>query len=144
MKCTQFYPVLMTGQVADTARFFIDHLRFKALFESDWYVHLQSSEDDTVNLAVLQKDHDTVPRAARGASAGGVLLNFEVADVDAEYARAQQTGLKIVLPLRDEDFGQRHFHRARAGGRADRRHHAHRAQRGVQGAVPGRRWVILN
>ena len=109
MKCTQFYPVLMTGQVADTARFFIDHLRFKALFESDWYVHLQSSEDDTVNLAVLQKDHDTVPRAARGASAGGVLLNFEVADVDAEYARAQQTGLKIVLPLRDEDFGQRHF-----------------------------------
>ena len=83
MKCTQFYPVLMTGQVADTARFFIEHLRFKALFESDWYVHLQSSEDDTVNLAVLQKDHDTVPRA-------------------------------------------------------------HRAQRGVQGAVPGRRWVILN
>ena len=109
MKCTQFYPVLMTGQVADTARFFIDHLRFKALFESDWYVHLQSSEDDTVNLAVLQKDHDTVPKAARGASAGGVLLNFEVANVDAEYARAQQTGLKIVLPLRDEDFGQRHF-----------------------------------
>ena len=74
MKCTQFYPVLMTGQVADTARFFIDHLRFKALFESDWYVHLQSSDDDTVNLAVLQKDHHTVPRAARGASAGGVLL----------------------------------------------------------------------
>ena len=105
MKCTQFYPVLMTGQVDDTARFFIDHLRFKALFESDWYVHLH----DTVNLAVLQKDHDTMPKAARGASAGGVLLNFEVADVDAEYARAQQTGLKIVLPLRDEDFGQRHF-----------------------------------
>ena len=38
-----------------------------------------------------------------------MLLKFEVADVDAEYARAQQTGLKIVLPLRDEDFGQRHF-----------------------------------
>ena len=108
MKCTQFYPVLMTGQVADTARFFIDHLRFKALFESDWYVHLQSSDDDTVNLAVLQKDHDTVPRAARGASAGGVLLTFEVADLDAEYVRAQLTCLKIVLPLRDEDFGQRH------------------------------------
>ena len=115
MKCTQFYPVLMTGRVADTARFFIDHLRFKALFESDWYVHLQSSEDDTVNLAVLQKDHHTVPRAARGASAGGVLLNFEVADVDAEYARAQQAGLKIVLPLRDEDFGQRHFIRLQVG-----------------------------
>ena len=65
----------------------------------------------------MQPTSDDAPFARRsplGAflkseAAGGVLLNFEVADVDAEYARAQQTGLKIVLPLRDEDFGQRHF-----------------------------------
>lgn len=109
MKCTQFYPVLMTAQVADSARFFVEHLRFKPVFESDWYVHLQSSEDESVNLALLQRDHDTIPAAGRGASAGGLLLNFEVADVDAEYARAQKQGLKILLPLRDEEFGQRHF-----------------------------------
>ncbi len=109
MKCTQFYPVLMTDCVAETARFFVQRLRFQPVFDSDWYVHLQSAEDAAVNLAVLQRDHHTVPAAARGTTAAGLLLNFEVADVDAEYARAQAAGLTMLLPLRDEDFGQRHF-----------------------------------
>lgn len=39
-----------------------------------------------------------------------MLLNFEVADVDAEYARlVDGAGLRPQLPLRSEDFGQRHF-----------------------------------
>lgn len=108
MKCTQFYPVLMTERVAETATFYCNHFRFQPTFESDWYVHLQSSEDDSVNIAVLQGDHQTVPEAARG-KVGGLLLNFEVEDVDAEYDRAQQAKLPILLPLRDEPFGQRHF-----------------------------------
>ena len=109
MKCSQFYPVLMTERVANCAHFFARHFRFKPVFESDWYVHLISAEDESVNLAVLQRDHPTIPAVGRGASAGGLLLNFEVADVDAEYARAQAAGLPILLPLRNEDFGQRHF-----------------------------------
>ena len=108
MKCTQFYPVILTGYVAETARFYRDHFRFRAAFESDWYVHLQSAEDEGVNLAVLQGDHETVPQSGRGRTAG-VILNFEVEDVDAEYARAEASGLPVLLPLRDEPFGQRHF-----------------------------------
>lgn len=38
-----------------------------------------------------------------------MILNFEVEDVDAEYARLAASGLPILLSLRDEDFGQRHF-----------------------------------
>lgn len=30
MKCTQFYPVIMTGDVAGTAAFYKRHFRFKA------------------------------------------------------------------------------------------------------------------
>lgn len=108
MKCTQFYPVIMTGDVPETARFFTDHFRFEPVFESDWYVHLQSAEDESVNLAVLQGDHGTMPEAGRGRAAG-LLLNFEVADVDAEYARALAAELPILQELRDEAFGQRHF-----------------------------------
>ena len=92
MKCTQFYPVLMTGDVEGTARFYREHFRFTAAFESDWYVHLQSAEDESVNLAVLQGDHETIPEAGRGRAAG-LLINFEVEDVDAEYARAEAAGL---------------------------------------------------
>ena len=108
MRCTQFYPVIMTDRVAETAQFYRDHFRFAPAFESDWYVHLQSSEDPGVNIAILSGDHDTIPEAGRGRAAG-LLINFEVADVDAEYARARAAGLPMLLDLRDEPFGQRHF-----------------------------------
>ena len=108
MKCTQFYPVIMTDDVATTAAFYRDHFRFRAAFESDWYVHLQSAEDKAVNLAVLDGGHETIPASGRGR-VSGLLINFEVEDVDTEYARAEAAGLPIMLALRDEPFGQRHF-----------------------------------
>lgn len=109
MKSTQYYPVLMTDRVAATARFYEDHFRFTRQFDSDWYIHLQSAEDASVNLAILDRDHATIPSAGRGRQVGGLLLNFEVADVGAEYERAVSQGLTVLLALRDEDFGQRHF-----------------------------------
>ena len=108
MKVTSFYPVLMVADVPATARFYRDHFGFRALFEMDWYVHLQSVEDESVNLAILQGDHPTIPESGRGL-AGGMLINFEVEDVDAVYDRLSTAGLPILQPLRDEAFGQRHF-----------------------------------
>ena len=109
MKCTQFYPVIMTNDVAGTARFYRDHFRFAPTFESDWYVHLQSTEDESVNLAILQAGHESIPEPARGARVSGLILNFEVEDVDVEFDRAKAANLPILLSLRDEEFGQRHF-----------------------------------
>ena len=108
MKCTQFYPVIMTHRVDETTRFYVDHFRFTPIFESDWYVHLQSTEEPSVNLAILEGSNATIPASARGTVAG-LLINFEVTDVDAEYRRAQAGGLPILTALRDEAFGQRHF-----------------------------------
>jgi catechol 2,3-dioxygenase-like lactoylglutathione lyase family enzyme len=108
MKTTSYYPVLMTRDVAGTARFYRTHFRFAPLFEADWYVHLQSVEDASVNLAILDGVHETIPEIARG-TCSGLLLNFEVEDVDVEYERAKAAGLPILLHLRDEPFGQRHF-----------------------------------
>jgi catechol 2,3-dioxygenase-like lactoylglutathione lyase family enzyme len=108
MKCTQYYPVLMTAQVRETADFYQTHFGFQAVFASDWYMHLQSIDDPAINLAVLDASHPTVPEPRRGAISQGLLLNFEVPDVDAEYARLKDR-LTILLPLRSEDFGQRHF-----------------------------------
>ena len=108
MRCTQYYPVIMTRDVAGTAAFYRAHFRFEPAFEADWYVHLQSTEDPRVNLGIVEGGHPSVPEAYRGA-AGGLLINFEVEDVDAEYARVESAGLPIALTLRDEPFGQRHF-----------------------------------
>ncbi|MDX5592177.1 VOC family protein [Pseudovibrio sp. SPO723] len=108
MRCTQYYPVIMTDHVSETAQFYCAHFGFERKFEADWYVHLQSKEDDKVNLAILDGSHETIPEEGRG-KASGLLLNFEVEDVDAVHDRLQAAGLPILRSLRDEAFGQRHF-----------------------------------
>ena len=108
MKAVSYYPVIMTADVAGTAAFYIDHFGFEALFSADWYVHLQSKESEHVALAILDGSHETIPETGRG-TVSGLLLNFEVEDVDAVYERLKAAGLPIRLDIRDEDFGQRHF-----------------------------------
>ncbi|MBW8284263.1 MAG: VOC family protein [Rhizobium sp.] len=108
MKTTSYYPVIMTDRVAETAGFYCQHFRFAPLFESDWYVHLQSTEDEKVTLAILDASHETVPAKAR-AGIAGLILNFEVEDPDALYEACKKAGLPILKELTEEDFGQRHF-----------------------------------
>lgn len=108
MKITSYYPVIMTRDVSGTAAFYKRHFGFEALFTVDWYIHLQSTENDHVTLAILDGSHATIPESGRG-TASGLLLNFEVEDPDALYAEFQAAGLPILLTLRDEAFGQRHF-----------------------------------
>jgi len=108
MRTTSVYPVIMTAEVAATAAFYIRHFGFRPLFEANWYVHLQSVDNERVNLAILDGSHETIPAVGRGR-VSGLLLNFEVEDVDAEYERLKAAGLPMLLELRDEEFGQRHF-----------------------------------
>lgn len=108
MKAVSYYPVIMTADVAGTAAFYTQHFGFEALFSADWYVHLQSNESEHVTLAILDGSHETIPETGRG-TVSGLLLNFEVEDVDAVYERLKAAGLPIRLDIRNEDFGQRHF-----------------------------------
>ncbi|WP_105428522.1 VOC family protein [Neorhizobium sp. T6_25] len=108
MKAISYYPVIMTDDVAGTAAFYREHFGFEALFSADWYVHLQSRESEHVTLAILDGSHETIPESGRG-KVSGLLLNFEVEDVDAVYARLTAAGLPIRRDIRDENFGQRHF-----------------------------------
>lgn len=108
MKITSYYPVIMTHDVYATADFYTAHFGFEEKFRADWYVHLQSSADASINLAILNGSHETIPKVGRGR-VSGLLLNFEVEDPDEMYAKAKAAGLPILIPLRDEAFGQRHF-----------------------------------
>ncbi|MCZ7448835.1 VOC family protein [Agrobacterium rhizogenes] len=109
MKITSYYPVIMTENVGQTAKFWRERFGFQTVFESDWYVHLQHTAGADVNIAILQRDHETIPSPARGKSVAGLLINFEVDDPDTLYAQMRSGGLPILLELRDEPFGQRHF-----------------------------------
>jgi uncharacterized glyoxalase superfamily protein PhnB len=109
MLLQSFYPVVMAEDVEASARFYAEHMGFEMTFESDWYVSLRHRENPAYEMAVLSPAHATIPEGFRGRSSSGLLLNFEVSDAEAEYERLKEAGLRIVLPLRDEAFGQRHF-----------------------------------
>jgi hypothetical protein len=113
MTGTSLYPVLLTDDVAGVAGFFVEHLAFAPTFELDWYVSLAR---DGAELAVLHRDHETIPDGFRGASSAAVLVNIEVDDVVAEHARLTAAGLEPVQALRTEGFGQRHAIFAGPGG----------------------------
>lgn len=114
MKLESIYPVLGTDLLAESRDFYLKHFPFQLTFESDWYVSLITKADalaeDTshAQLALLDCTHKSVPESFRTA-ATGLLLNFEVTDVDAEFERLKSAGLPMHLELRSEDWGQRHF-----------------------------------
>jgi catechol 2,3-dioxygenase-like lactoylglutathione lyase family enzyme len=108
MQINSFYPVLMTNQIAATRDFYVQHFGFQVVFEANWYVSLKSA-DGRYELAFVARDHETVVPAYQ-KPVQGLLLNMEVADADAEFARLiTRGGLPLRRELLTEDFGQRHF-----------------------------------
>lgn len=115
MGISSLYPVVATDNVARLTAFYRDVFSLKIAFEADWYVHLTAGlgEDDASgagggNLAIIAAGHETMPEGHRGVAAPR-LLNFETDDVDEIYAQMRKRDVPILLELRDEAFGQRHF-----------------------------------
>lgn len=114
MNLSSFYPVVLTEAVTEASAFWVDHFGFEETFTSDWYVSLR--RPDGQELAFLTPSHETIPEGHRQAT-GTVLLNLEVDDVDAEWARLVESGtLQPLQPIRSEAFGQRHFIVSAPGG----------------------------
>ena len=104
----RLYPVIATERVAETADFWKKRLGFDETFATDWYVSLRHP-DSGAEIAFLDATHETIPTGHR-TSAAGVLTNLEVDDVDTWWQRLViEGGLAPLLPIRSEDFGQRHF-----------------------------------
>ncbi|WEV27596.1 VOC family protein [Streptomyces sp. 71268] len=109
MRLTGFYPVICTAKPQESRDFYTRLLGFETTFAADWYVSLRRPGEPGYELALLDHTHPTLPEGHR-VPAQGLLLNFEVEDVDAEWERlVTGEGLRPVLALRSEDFGQRHF-----------------------------------
>lgn len=108
---TSFYPVLLTNKVKETADFYTKYFSFATAFEADWYVSLYKEQDGrTIELAILDKTHETIPEIHRNKSVSGLIINIEVAEVDSEYERLiKKAELPLLYDIKSEAFGQRHF-----------------------------------
>jgi len=108
VKLNSLYPALLTDDVAESSRFFVERMGFEERFKSDWYVSLVHGGNDAYELAIISHDHDTIPEDFRRPTSA-LLLNFEVPDVQSEYERLQGEGIEVLQPMQDLPTGQRHF-----------------------------------
>lgn len=92
-----------------SARWFVEHFGFTIGADLGWYVNTQHAGHPNVSLDFVQRDHESWPAAMRGRTVVGTLLAFLVDDVEAEERRLREAGLRIVMPLVTEPWGQRRF-----------------------------------
>jgi catechol 2,3-dioxygenase-like lactoylglutathione lyase family enzyme len=102
------FPVFIVADLAAARDFYPGRFDFVIAFENDWYLHLVSGSG--VQIGFMRPGQPTQPSMFHPVYPGrGVIFSLEVEDVDAAHAAAREMGLKIVLDLRSEDWGQRHF-----------------------------------
>ena len=108
MKIESAYPVICTDKIIESRDFYTRNFNFEITFEADWYISLRSKQSPAYELALMNYQHSSLPEEFRQPTRG-LLLNFEVGDVDREYDRLKKKGLSIVFDLKSEEWGQRHF-----------------------------------
>jgi len=102
------FPDICSTNLAESKQFYASLFGMKPVFDIDWYVQMQADHDENVQIAFVAKDHPSVPQRF-AVDPQGVVITFELEDVDSVYERAKEMKLSIVQELRDEEWGQRHF-----------------------------------
>lgn len=117
VKATGFFPVLTTANLTECRDFYVRYFGFTVVFEADGYVHPAS--EGGIQLGFLRPNHPTQPDFLQAAYTGsGVVYSFEVNDVDQEYEKIKKSGVPILLEVKTEEWGQRHFMIKDPGGMA--------------------------
>ena len=103
MKQMNYQRAFCTNDVDACRNFYSQHFAAKAIFDCGWYVNLRIGDDGpTIQFMQPQEGMPTFNGA-------GVMLNFKVNDVDAEYTRLTKAGLQAAMPLEDHPWGDRGF-----------------------------------
>ncbi len=102
-----FYSGIITSKLQESKEFYAKNLVFSVKFENDWFVLL---EREGRELAFMLPGLEFQNQIFRGQFGGaGMWLTIEVGDVEAEYERIQNSGVPIVVELRQEEWGETHF-----------------------------------
>jgi uncharacterized glyoxalase superfamily protein PhnB len=99
---------LNVDDVAASARFLATHFGFTEGMAADGFVSL-ARDDAGMNVVFLRRGMDMLPEDQRHDHACGLILAFEVEDLEVELARLQAEGVAITMPLRSEEWGERAF-----------------------------------
>ncbi|HEV6955276.1 MAG TPA: VOC family protein [Promicromonospora sp.] len=107
MKITATALSLNVPDVAASADFATRHLGFSEAMSADGFVSL-SHPTAGVNIVFLAVGLSTFkPERIAGPAGQGLLIAFEVEDLDAEFARISAAGAEVVTPPETEPWGER-------------------------------------
>ena len=99
---------LNVDDVAASARFLTEHFGFTEEMSADGFISL-ARPDTGMNVVFLRRGMDMLPKDQRHDHAAGLILAFEVDNLEAELARLQAEGVTVTMPLRSEEWGERAF-----------------------------------
>lgn len=105
MKITRVDSTISTTKLQESKDFYMKYFDFQLVYESDWYIELLPPDMFSAGISF------TLPQRDIGEffNGKGLILSFEVEDVDAEYERLQAAGLNIYQELQDKPWGERSF-----------------------------------
>lgn len=104
MKIKRFDATFSTDKLQESKDFYVKYFGFLLAFESDWYIELVTPRRDAgISFTLPQREEGEF------FSGRGVILSFEVENVDDEYKRIQSVGLTIMQDLQNKPWGERSF-----------------------------------
>jgi catechol 2,3-dioxygenase-like lactoylglutathione lyase family enzyme len=108
VKITSSAVSLNVEDVAASSSFLINHFGFSEAMAADGFASL-TRDDAGMNVIFLRRGLPTLPDDQRDDHAKGLILAFEVDDLEGELARLQAEGVTITMPLTAEEWGERAF-----------------------------------
>ncbi|TDC96840.1 glyoxalase [Saccharopolyspora aridisoli] len=108
MRITATAVSLNVEDVVASSRFLVEHFGFSEIMAADGFASL-AREDAGVNVVFLRRGLESLPEDQRDDHAAGLILAFEVDDLEGELARLHAEGVAITMPLTVEEWGERAF-----------------------------------
>lgn len=100
---------ILVDDIAETTRWWQQHLGLTVTVELDWFSSLNLGVPG-YEMSFVKRGHESTPEPWRTQAVAGSMVGFMVEDAAAEYERLRSEGVKIVKELVDEEYGQRHFY----------------------------------
>jgi uncharacterized glyoxalase superfamily protein PhnB len=108
VKITSSAVSLNVDDVTASSSFLINHFGFHEAMAADGFASL-TRDDAGMNVIFLRRGLPSLPDDQRDDHAQGLILAFEVDDLEGELARLQAEGITITMPLTAEEWGERAF-----------------------------------
>ena len=104
------FPVMVTTDLEALKQFYEGIFGFKVVFfDTSFYLHLVSPNNGG-QLGFMVPNHHSQPVFLHSQMVTeGYVISFEVIDAQKAYQQAKDLSLEVVMPLKEEEWGQRHF-----------------------------------